>query len=117
LRFVGARRGIEGPVVTEAGFAIDLLAGRGLQRRLTLANVAALWGACTAFLAALGLVRRYRPRVVIGFGGYASLPGVLAARVLRVPTVVHDQDAAPGLANRIGEKLGARSAVSLPGAT
>jgi UDP-N-acetylglucosamine--N-acetylmuramyl-(pentapeptide) pyrophosphoryl-undecaprenol N-acetylglucosamine transferase len=117
LRFVGARRGIEGRVVAEAGFPIDLLAGRGLQRRLTPANFGAIWGAFTALLAALRLVRRYRPRVVVGFGGYASLPCVVAARLLRAPTIVHDQDAVPGLANRIGVRLGARTAVSLPGAT
>jgi UDP-N-acetylglucosamine--N-acetylmuramyl-(pentapeptide) pyrophosphoryl-undecaprenol N-acetylglucosamine transferase len=117
LRFVGGRRGIEGAVVREAGFAIDLLAGRGLQRRLTPANISAIWGAFTALLVALRLVRRYRPRVVVGFGGYASLPCVVAARLFRVPTIVHDQDAVPGLANRIGVRLGARTAVSLPGAT
>ncbi len=72
-------------------------------------------GAVAAFVRAIGLVRRYRPRVVVGFGGYASLPCVAAARVLRVPTLVHEQDAAPGLANRIGVRLGARAAVSLPG--
>jgi UDP-N-acetylglucosamine--N-acetylmuramyl-(pentapeptide) pyrophosphoryl-undecaprenol N-acetylglucosamine transferase len=115
IRFVGGRRGIEGPVVTEAGFAIDLLAGRGLQRRLTLANVGAIAGAVAAFVVALRLVRRYRPRVVVGFGGYASLPCVAAARCLRVPTIVHEQDVAPGLANRIGVRMGARPAVSLPG--
>ncbi|HVJ98720.1 MAG TPA: undecaprenyldiphospho-muramoylpentapeptide beta-N-acetylglucosaminyltransferase [Acidimicrobiia bacterium] len=114
VRFVGGRRGIEGRVVPEAGFEIDLLPGRGLQRRLTLANVEALWGALRAAVMAFTLVRRYRPRVVIGFGGYASLPCVVAARVLRVPVVVHEQDAAPGLANRIGVRLGARAAVSLP---
>jgi UDP-N-acetylglucosamine--N-acetylmuramyl-(pentapeptide) pyrophosphoryl-undecaprenol N-acetylglucosamine transferase len=68
-----------------------------------------------ALLRALLIVRRYRPRVVVGFGGYASLPCVVAARVLRVPAVVHEQDAVPGLANRIGVRLGARAAVSLPG--
>jgi UDP-N-acetylglucosamine--N-acetylmuramyl-(pentapeptide) pyrophosphoryl-undecaprenol N-acetylglucosamine transferase len=115
VRFVGGRRGIEGRVVSEAGFAIDLLPVRGLQRRLTFANVKAIWGALTSVVRALGLVRRYRPRVVVGFGGYASLPAVIAARVLRVPVVVHEQDAAPGLANRIGARLGARPATSLPG--
>jgi UDP-N-acetylglucosamine--N-acetylmuramyl-(pentapeptide) pyrophosphoryl-undecaprenol N-acetylglucosamine transferase len=114
VRFIGGRRGIEGKVVPEAGFAIDLLAGRGLQRRLTLANLEALWGAFTAFVQALRLVRRYRPRIVVGFGGYASLPCVAAARLLRVPTLVHEQDAAPGLANRIGVCMGARAATSLP---
>ena len=114
VRFVGAKRGIEGRVVPAAGFEIDLLPGRGLQRRLTIQNVAALWDAASAVVRAIGIVRRYRPRVVVGFGGYASFPCVLAARLLRVPVVVHEQDAAPGLANRLGVRLGARPAVSLP---
>ena len=115
VRFVGGKRGIEGRVVPAAGFEIDLLPGRGLQRRLTLDNIGAIWGAFTAFLRAISIVRRYRPRVVVGFGGYASLPCVVAARLWRVPVVIHEQDAAPGLANRIGVRLGARPAVSLPG--
>jgi UDP-N-acetylglucosamine--N-acetylmuramyl-(pentapeptide) pyrophosphoryl-undecaprenol N-acetylglucosamine transferase len=115
VRFVGGRRGIEGRVVPAAGFEIDLLPGRGLQRRLTFQNVQALWGACSAVVRAIAIVRRVRPRVVVGFGGYASFPCVLAARLLRVPVVVHEQDAAPGLANRLGVRLGARPAVSLPG--
>jgi UDP-N-acetylglucosamine--N-acetylmuramyl-(pentapeptide) pyrophosphoryl-undecaprenol N-acetylglucosamine transferase len=72
-------------------------------------------GAAAAFLRALGIVRRHRPAVVVGFGGYASLPCVVAARVRRVPVVVHEQDAAPGLANRIAVRLGARPAIALPG--
>jgi UDP-N-acetylglucosamine--N-acetylmuramyl-(pentapeptide) pyrophosphoryl-undecaprenol N-acetylglucosamine transferase len=115
VRFVGGKRGIEGRVVPAAGFEIDLLPGRGLQRRLTFQNVVAIWGACSAVVRAIAIVRRTRPRVVVGFGGYASLPCVLAARLLRVPVVVHEQDAAPGLANRLGVRLGARPAVSLPG--
>ncbi len=119
VRFVGGRRGIEGRVVSEAGFEIDLLAGRGLQRRLTLQtvgpNFGAIFGAFTAVVRSVAIVRRYRPRVVVGFGGYASFPCVLAARMLRVPVIVHEQDAAPGLANRMGVRLGARPAVSLPG--
>ena len=55
------------------------------------------------------------PQVVVGVGGYASLPGVLAARLLRIPVVVHEQNAVPGLANRLAARLGARVAVSLPG--
>jgi UDP-N-acetylglucosamine--N-acetylmuramyl-(pentapeptide) pyrophosphoryl-undecaprenol N-acetylglucosamine transferase len=115
VRFVVARRGMAGAAVTAAGFDVDLLPGRGLQRRLTISNVGALWATCTAVVRAIAIVHRYRPRVVIGFGGYASLPCVAAARLLRVPVVVHEQDVAPGLANRIAVRLGARPAVSLPG--
>jgi undecaprenyldiphospho-muramoylpentapeptide beta-N-acetylglucosaminyltransferase len=115
IRFVGGRRGLEGRVVPEAGFGIDLLPGRGLRRRPSLQNVRALAEAVVAVVRALRLVRRHRPRVVVGFGGYASLPSVVAARLLRRPTVVHEQDAAPGLANRVAVRLGARAATSLPG--
>lgn len=116
LRFVGARRGLEARVVREAGFDIELLPGRGLQRRVTLENLTAAREAAVAFRRAWRLLGAWRPRVVVGFGGYASLPAVVAARSRRVPTVVHDQDAAPGLANRIAVRLGARAATSLPAA-
>ncbi|MGH9032503.1 MAG: UDP-N-acetylglucosamine--N-acetylmuramyl-(pentapeptide) pyrophosphoryl-undecaprenol N-acetylglucosamine transferase, partial [Acidimicrobiia bacterium] len=115
IRFVGARRGLEARVVPDAGFAIDLLPGRGLQRRLTLANLRALWENVRAFLESRRIVRRTRPRVVVGVGGYASLPCLLAARLRRVPAVVHEQNAAPGLANRLAVLMGARPAISLPG--
>ena len=96
IRFVGARGHLEATVVPEAGYAIDLLPGRGLQRRLTLANVVTIWEAIQATIRAIALIRRYRPAVVVGFGSYAALPTVVAARLLRRPTVVHDRDAAPG---------------------
>lgn len=115
IRFLGSARGLEARAVPDAGYVIDLLPGRGLQRRLTLANVGALVGAALALVRAWWIVGRMRPRVVVGVGGYASLPGVVAARLHRIPTVVHEQNAAPGLANRIGTRLGARAAVSLPG--
>lgn len=119
IRFVGARRGIEAVAVPAAGFALDMLPGRGLRRRRTLAaardNLLAVGGAARALLAARRILRRARPRVVLGVGGYASLPCVLAARLQRIPTVVHEQNAAPGLANRLAVRLGATAAVSLPG--
>ena len=114
IRFVGARGHLEATIVPEAGYAIDLLPGRGLRRRLTLSNLVTIWEAMQATIRAVFLIRRYRPAVVVGFGSYAALPTVVAARLLRRPTVVHDRDAAPGLGNRIGVWLGARAATSLP---
>ena len=115
LRFVGARRGLEATVVPEAGFAIELLPGRGLQRRLSWENVRTARDTAAAVNQAVRIVRRLRPQVVVGVGGYASFPCVLAARMLRVPTVVHEQNAAPGVVNRLAAGLGARVAISLPG--
>jgi UDP-N-acetylglucosamine--N-acetylmuramyl-(pentapeptide) pyrophosphoryl-undecaprenol N-acetylglucosamine transferase len=117
IHFVGARRGMEARVVPEAGFRIDLLPGRGMERRFSLAALRALIEAGAAFFRARRIISSRKPRVVVGVGGYASLPCLLAARLRwrKVPAVVHEQNAAPGLANRIAVRLGARAAVSLPG--
>lgn len=119
VHFVGSERGLEATAVPAAGFEIDLLPGRGLKRSLRpsalLDNVGAVLGAVRAFGRAFRMVGRLRPRVVLGVGGYASLPCIAAARLRRVPAVVHEQNAAPGLANRWGVRLGAHAAVSLPG--
>jgi undecaprenyldiphospho-muramoylpentapeptide beta-N-acetylglucosaminyltransferase len=119
IRFVGARRGLEATAVPDAGYEVELLGGRGLRRsmrpRAIAANVGAVFGLVGAFARAFHLVGRHRPRVVLGVGGYASFPCILAARLRRVPAVVHEQNAAPGLANRWAVRLGAHAAVSLPG--
>ena len=119
IRFVGARRGLETTAVPAAGFHLDVLPGRGLRRSLSAealwANAGALAGMTRAFPAAWRLLRRDRPRVVLGVGGYASLPCVVGARAARIPTVVHEQNAAPGAVNRLAVRLGARPAASLPG--
>jgi UDP-N-acetylglucosamine--N-acetylmuramyl-(pentapeptide) pyrophosphoryl-undecaprenol N-acetylglucosamine transferase len=115
IHWVGASRGMEASLVPAAGFSIDLLPGRGLQRRLTPANLSVIGQTAQALGKVWRLVRRLRPAVVVGVGGYASLPCVVAARLQGVPVVVHEQNAAPGLANRTAVRLGARAAVSLPG--
>jgi len=101
VRMVGSRRGIERSLVPAAGFPLVLLPGRGIQRRLTPANVGAVLGLLAAFLRAVLLLLRRRPRVVVALGGYASVPCGLAAALLRIPIVVAEQNAVPGAANRL----------------
>lgn len=119
IRFVGARRGIEASAVPAGGYAVELLPGRGLQRGITVEhlaqNLVTLVATVVAVARAWSIVRRARPAVVVGVGGYASLPVLVAAWLHRVPMVVHESDAQPGLANRIAVHLGARPAVTLPG--
>lgn len=101
IHFVGAERGIESRLVPEAGFGITLLPGRGIQRRITVANIGALWGLTRAVFKALALVRRRRPAVVLALGGFASVACTLAAVVWRVPLVIADQNARAGASNRL----------------
>ena len=112
IQFVGSSRGIEARIVAEAGFPITLLPGRGLARRLTPANVGAVVGLSLAAVRALRLVARWRPSVILAVGGYASVPCAVAAVLLRVPLVLHDQNAVPGLANRLAGRFARASAVS-----
>ena len=60
------------------------------------------------------MLDRVRPDVVVGYGGYVSMPAYLAARRAKVPIVVHEQNALPGLANRAGARIARRVAVSFP---
>lgn len=96
VHLVGSRRGIEVDLVPPSGFGLTLLPGRGIQRRLTPANLVAASGLAMAFLQALVLLVRRRPAVVLSLGGYASVPCALAAIVLRIPLVVVEQNAVPG---------------------
>jgi len=119
IRFVGAERGLEARAVPAAGYEVELLALDGIQRSFAPRALLRSLRAVVAFVGALGhcvrTLRRDRPRVVVGVGGYASAPCVLAARLLRLPTVVHEQNAVPGVVNRMAVRLGALPAVSFPG--
>jgi UDP-N-acetylglucosamine--N-acetylmuramyl-(pentapeptide) pyrophosphoryl-undecaprenol N-acetylglucosamine transferase len=112
---VGTPRGLENRVVPEAGYPLELIPPVPLPRRpgMDLLKVPArLRGAVTA---ALAVIDRVRPDVVVGYGGYVSMPVYLAARRRGLPLVVHEQNTLPGLANKVGARLAGRVAVSFPG--
>lgn len=119
IRFLGASRGLEAHAVPDAGYEIDLVGSRGFQRGRSwhafTDNVRMVGAMTRACVRAFRIVRRRRPQVIVSVGGYASVPGIIAGRLLAIPLVVHEQNAVPGLANRLAARLGARVAVSLPG--
>lgn len=115
IRFIGSKRGIEATLVPAAGFELTLLPGRGIARRPTKDNIGAVFGLVTALVRAVGLIRRLRPAVTVAVGGYASAPAALASLLWRVPVVVAEQNAVPGLANRLAGRFAVASAVSFEG--
>lgn len=115
IHLVGSARGIEARLVPEAGFPLTLLPGRGIERRISIQNVRSVAALLSALVKAWRLVRRLRPAVVVSVGGYASVPCALAAVLCRVPIVVAEQNAAPGLANRLVGRFAKASAVSFDG--
>lgn len=114
LLFVGSDHGIETRIVPEAGFTFVGLPGRGIQRRLTFANVTAAAGLLVALVRGIALVRRTRPRVVVVVGGFASVACAIGAVVWRVPIVVMEQNARAGAANRLAGRFAKAAAVAFP---
>lgn len=115
IRFVGSKRGIESRMVPAAGFPLTVLPGRGIARRLTMDNLGAVAGLVAACFQAVALIARLRPRVTVSVGGYASVPAAMASLLWRVPVVVAEQNAVPGLANRLIGRFAAAAAVSFEG--
>jgi UDP-N-acetylglucosamine--N-acetylmuramyl-(pentapeptide) pyrophosphoryl-undecaprenol N-acetylglucosamine transferase len=99
--FVGTSRGLEAKVVPQAGFPIELVDVKGLKGKGLLGALLNLLLVPRAILASLRILRRWRPDVVVGVGGYASGPVVLAAWLLRIPTAVQEQNAVAGFTNRV----------------
>ena len=111
---VGTARGLETRVVPAAGYPLELIPPVPLPRRPS-ADLLRVPGRLRgAVKAALDVVDRVRPDVVVGFGGYVSVPVYLAARRRRLPLVVHEGNALPGIANKVGARLTRFVATSFP---
>ena len=116
VRFAGTTRGLETRVVPEAGFALDLLPILPLSRRLSKETLLAPFAAVNGTFAARRLLREHRFDVVCGMGGYVTLPVAVAARMEGVPVVLHEQNAVPGIANRLAARVASRIAVGVAAA-
>ncbi len=99
--WLGARRGLEATCVAEAGLPLRLLAVSGAVARSRSSQAAAALAFVPATVQAARFLLRRRAAAVLAVGGYASVPGALAAGALGVPVVLQEQNAVPGLANRL----------------
>ena len=113
VHFVGSRTGIEATLVPNANFPLHTLNLTGFAGNLlTRARAAIL------FLKAINscrcIIQQIRPGVVLGVGGYASAPAVVAARTLGVPTLLHEQNSVPGRVNRAASRMVRETLVTFP---
>ncbi len=114
VRYVGTARGLESRLVPEAGFALDLIHVGQLKNVSVLTRVKTLGDLPRGIVRCMSLLRTVKPQVVIGVGGYASGPAMLAAVLLRIPTLAFEPNAAPGLANRLVGRFVSAAAVNFP---
>lgn len=116
IEWLGSQRGIENRLVPAADIKLHSISVTGLRGKGRLSLVLAPFKLLRALWQAFIVVRRVKPDAVLGMGGFASGPGGLAARLLGKPLLVHEQNAIPGLTNRILARLSQRVMEAFPGA-
>ena len=101
ILFVGTEQGIEFKVLPREGFKLETIPVRGLKGRGIRGFLDALWGIPTGLFRSLGIIAKFRPDVVIGLGGYASGPVLLAGKLRRRPCAIMEQNLRPGFTNKL----------------
>jgi len=112
ILFVGAKGRMEMTKVVEAGYEIIGLNISGFQRRLTLENLLFPLKVISSFLSSIFILRKFKPQIVVGFGGYASSPITMATVFRRVPIVLQEQNSYAGLANKTVAKRASKICVA-----
>ncbi len=112
---LGTARGLETTLVPAAGYPLELVSPVPLSRQVNADLFRTPSRLRRSVREAVAVLDRVRPDVVVGFGGYVSVPAYLAARRRHLPLVVHEGNALPGIANKLGARLTRHVATSFPG--
>lgn len=117
--FAGAKGGMETRLVPAEGFELECVDIEGFSRKISASsvvhNVKNLKKIATSLKWARGLIDKYKPDIVIGTGGYASFPVLYAAAKRKIPTLIHESNAYPGLTTRMLAKHVSKVLVNFPG--
>ncbi len=114
--FVGTKRKIDTSSLARYGYASKSVTCHGVKGKNFFQLAKALCSLPIGCMQALSIIWKFKPHIVIGVGGYVTAPVIAAAKSQSVPTVIHEQNSIPGLANRKLGKLADRICLSLPGA-
>jgi UDP-N-acetylglucosamine--N-acetylmuramyl-(pentapeptide) pyrophosphoryl-undecaprenol N-acetylglucosamine transferase len=100
VKFVGTQRGLETKLVPQNGFELLTIDSAGLKNVGLVGKLKGLFVLPKSFFEARGLIKKFKPDVVVGAGGYVSGPVLLTASLMHIPTLVMDSNALPGFTNR-----------------
>lgn len=101
ILFVGAKGRMEAEKVPAAGYEILTLDVKGLERKKLYKNFAIIYRLIKSMLTVRKVLRNFRPDIAIGVGGYASAPTLMTANLLRIPTLVQEQNSYAGVTNKV----------------
>ena len=118
ILFIGAVGGMEENLVPKAGYELKTLPGGGLSRNLSLAgikkNVKVMYHLMSSVSRCKKIIRDFKADIVVGTGGYASFPALMAAGMLKIPACVHESNAVPGLTTRMAERWASKMLICFP---
>lgn len=110
--YIGGTKGLERDIVSRAGLPFVAVAAAGLKRQLSLSAVRTSLQTLRGYFAAKRQLKAFRPDIVVGTGGYVTLPVVFAAHARHIPTVIWEANARPGLTNSLCAKRASAVALS-----
>ena len=118
ILFIGADGGMEEQLVPKAGFQLKTLPGGGLSRSLSFAgikkNVKVMYNLVSSVNRCKKIIKDFGADIVVGTGGYASFPALMAAGLLKIPSCVHESNAVPGLTTRMVERWADKMLICFP---
>jgi UDP-N-acetylglucosamine--N-acetylmuramyl-(pentapeptide) pyrophosphoryl-undecaprenol N-acetylglucosamine transferase len=112
--YIGSRDGIECKLAEEAGLPYYGISSGKLRRYLSAKNFSDMFRVVKGLSDASALMRKIKPDIVFSKGGFVTLPVVVAARLAKIPAVIHESDLTPGLANRLALPFAGKVCVSFP---
>lgn len=114
--WLGTHKGMEAGLVPQYGYTTELIGFSGLRGKKAVDWLLLPWRLLLAFWQSARIIIRNQPDVVLGMGGYPAFPGGIMASLLNKPLVIHEQNAIPGLTNKILAKIADRTLLGFPGA-
>ena len=111
--FVGTERGIEVRAVPAAGHRLELISAAGIRGKSSFSQLKGGAMMLYGYAQSRKILKEFRPDMVMGVGGYASLPMVLAAGGMRIPRFIHEQNAIPGMTNKVLARFATRVFITL----
>jgi len=105
ILFLGTERGMESKLIPREGFKIIKINARGIQRKICFENLTAIFIFLISSFQSYKIIKKYKPDIVIGTGGYVSGSIVLMAAILGIPTFIHEQNVIPGITNKFLSRI------------
>lgn len=101
IMFIGTTRGLENDLVPRAGFELKTIEAYGINRKISIENIKNMFKTLRGFGEAKKIVKEFNPDIVIGTGGFICGPVLLAATKLKIPTMLHESNAFPGVTTKL----------------